>query len=228
MNKIINQPRYAWIMLHTKLSTVVAPPRLSIHFSTPWPLVRQPDVSERKRKTAENAKIRRTLEATKDMTDEEIDFFLSSHEDDDMLENPFGGLEHDCANARSIFFRGERIRVFGDECSIISNDHLNEYYPEAYDLVEELPNVEDKPNFHLSRQQREVVDAALVDGCTRFEALMVANGEPIEGGMFPPVGWFKIKPEYGRAFATEDELNVSDRRMEFCDDSPMLAERAKP
>jgi hypothetical protein len=114
---------------------------------------------------------------------------------------------------RAILFKGERIRVYDHEYSIMTPKKFNDYYPEAYDFIEESASI--VPQANLDKDQKAIYDAARVDGCNDFQALLVSlGGSAEESEIPPPMGWFKIKDEYGRVYCTEEELTTSDLRKE--------------
>ncbi len=176
---------YAWIMLTKKLPTIVSPPRMSIHFSEPWP-----------HGTAQE----KTTAQHKAMHEIGIGIF---------------GFEHDWSNARAIFFRGERIRVFPDEFSILSADRMSEYSKDSHMLIEEdVTGKTVTEAISLRGTRKTIYEAALLDGCNHYEALMVASGSDLKGGLMPPIGWWKIRDEYGLIFCSSRELEITDRRNE--------------
>ena len=52
-----------------------------------------------------------------------------------------------------------------------------------------------------------------IDGCTNFQALLVTTGQDVDGSP-APIGWFRIKPEYGSIYCSEYELEETDKRGE--------------
>jgi hypothetical protein len=94
-----------WIMPTTKLSTQVSPPKMSIHYSFPWP--DEKAFNEQKKRLH--------------ITEEE--------EDDTFFYDPeYGfGKEPNWKKARAIFYKGEKVRVFPHEFSVLKPENMASY-----------------------------------------------------------------------------------------------------
>lgn len=164
-----------WIMLIKKLPTVVSPPKMSIHWSVPWPM----DVEKRKSKYWELWKVE------------------------------IWGCEPDYLGARKIRYKGENIRVWPHEFSEIETPKLMGWInQEAFELISDSVAEEELIEEVLSKGKRKVYDAALVDGCTSAQAMMVAFGKDptLEDPELPAIGWYKCAEQYARYFCYEDEM----------------------
>jgi len=169
-----------WVLLRTKLPTVVSPPKLSIFWSVPWPM-------------------------------------------DYRSEGKFGwGLEPDWANARKIKYKGENIRIFPHEFVEIEPAKLILYIDEkVFELVPDSIAEEELIDEVLTKHRRKYYEAALIDGCTHAQALMVAFGKDptIEDPNIPAIGWYRCVPEYARYFCYENEMKETFPAMEEQNDS---------
>lgn len=156
-----------WIMLIKKLPTVVSPPKMSIHWSLPWPM---------------DAKPQKEL---------------------------LWGMEPDYANARKIYYKNENIRVFPHEFTEIKTGKLMEYINQGgFELIPGSAPEEELIKRSLKKGQRLIYDAALVDGCTPAQAMMVALGKDptLEDPELPAIGWYRCVEQYARCFCYEDEM----------------------
>jgi hypothetical protein len=116
------------------------------------------------------------------------------------------GWERNPYYARGIIYKGEKIKIFGDEYAEITAEQFNEYFPAAYDFIP-TENTSDFFNGLADHHEMsDIYDAALLDGCTPYQAYLVKSGKEIETGVPDPLGWYKIKLEYGEAFCTDEEM----------------------
>jgi len=196
-----------WIMLTKKLPTVVSPPKMSIFYATPWNY----DVDRVKRewflyKYSHRGQSFKSFErndkfpSLNEMVEELQEANITS-----VIDPVRGGTEPTESTAVRIFYRGEQIKVWGHEYNDMKVENWSEFYPQAYDLIPDTDVQTMYMDTRLTKGQRTVFDAALVDGCNDFQALLVATGQDIDGSP-APIGWFRIKPEYGLIYCTEDEL----------------------
>jgi len=185
-----------WIMLTKKLPTVVSPPKLSLHYSVPW------EIDLQTIKKLWKTHCFHALSPKKKTIDEMLQDLQSL--DDVLPTSIFGGAEPNEAKARGIFWVGEKIKVWPHEYSVIPPERWPDYYPDVYELIfdDELKDL--FTVFPVGEDSR-VYEAALLDGCNDFQALLTAIGQDIDDSP-TPVGWFRIKPEYGLMFASEREL----------------------
>ncbi len=224
-----------WIMLRTKLPTEVSPPKMSLFWSVLWPGpwddsmlgkidrsgfgIGAYDPEETTDKRVKGRLTKRQLESFdyRPLSEEELkkEVFLD--------KNGFGFVPN-WARARKIHYKETDIRIFPHEFSDIDNEKMQFYLNEnAFEIV---PNsvaentliygsdgrtVEDRPKFiseYPQSEQRLIYEAALIDGCTHAQALIVAfGGDPSdEVSTIPPIGWYKLKPEYASVFCYDWEM----------------------
>jgi len=223
--------RKMWVMLRTKLPTEVSPPKMSLFWSVPWPAPWDSLLNriERTGKGISNPENTTDKRVTTRLTKREIRNFyppLSEEEleQDYFLDSAGFGLTPNWIRARKIHYKEMDVRIFPHEFSEISNEKMQYYLNEnAYDL---MPNsvaenmliygsdgkvVENKPSFisdYPQSDQRLIYEAALIDGCTHAQALIVAfGGDPSdEVSIIPAVGWYKLKAEYASVFCHEWEM----------------------
>jgi len=194
-------------MLIKKLPTVVSPPKMSILWSTLWPYEPSSYVKSRKKETDEAKK-----QYKKEM-------------DEGMGMSAFG-QEPDFENARRIYYKGENLRVWPHEFSVMTPEKMKDYIivGQSHILVEcdymdHISEGQEKKvkDLILDAITKPIYEAALIDGCNDNEARLVALGIDIttEEPDFPPISWYKIKPEYGNYYCTEQELEETDHRQEY-------------
>ena len=214
-----------WIFLVDKLPTEVAPPAMSIHYAIPWPI---------EDKTMDNifskraVKLRKLLsrcayvdeELLKETKDEDLWDFL---EDNDVYEfvedNDFDLIERvsdsdgwmrpydyrRIKGAMQIKFAGENIRVFPEEFTDVKLESMKKYMEiftfHPTDLWNGLGTKPTDPD------EKFIFEAALLDGCTEYQANNIVNGGNIESvDDFPaPLGWYECPLEYGLMFGKSEE-----------------------
>ena len=181
-----------WIMVKTKLPTVVSPPKMSIHWSTPWP---NKSIAESQKLHSEKA-----LKLNFQNPIYEYD-----EKDDTHFILPFGSVPN-FARARAIIYKDEKIRVFPHEFSEISKESMRLYIQEKAIKLQFSERVASVwKDQKLSKGKNIIFDAALLDGCDDYEAMMVALGQgPSE--IPPPIGWWKLREEYASQFCYEEEM----------------------
>lgn len=175
-----------WILLTTKLPTGPSPPKLSIFWSLPWP---QEEYVQTIKK-----RIRETNRAL-----QKISLFHAS----DLVD--IGQWE----GARKIRYKDENIRVFPREFNPVETKFIEEMVNGgAHALVPESVAEEAMIHKVLKKGQREIYEAALIDGCTEAQAMATALGQDVTlpNWKFPPIGWYKPNPNYAQYFCHDWEL----------------------
>ena len=202
-----------WIMLTEKLPTVVSPPKMSIFYATPWDY----DIERVKRDWLKyRYEGTPSVENYRSFKREQM-FPSLNHMVKELQENKvdtvsdlWSGVSSPTeSSAMKIMYKGEQIKVWGHEYNDMKVENWNEFYPQAYDLIPDTDVQSMYMDIKLTKGQRAIFDAALVDGCTNFQALLVTTGQDIDGSP-APIGWFRIKPEYGLIYCTEYELEETD------------------
>lgn len=206
-----------WIMLRTKLPTIVSPPKMSLFFATPWPDARFVQSQERR------LKARRALGWMEqaDETDEGGEAIVVG----DLIHNGFG-WEHRWDGAVKIVYKREEIRVFPHEYSIVSNEHMAEYINSGdYTLTPDGVADEQVLEGILNGETKPIYEAALLEGCTHHEAMLMAMGITPESinTEVPPIGWYKCNPKVAAAFCYKHEMEETDRR-----EDPAMKPAKKP
>lgn len=174
-----------WIMLREKLPTNPSPPKMSIFWSVPWVDMKH---VESQRIQLENGRL------------EDLG--------GDIYFEVFGFKEARWDQARMIVYKDEQIRVFPHEFSILTIENMKMYLEKSHELVPTNVAEQDIMDSILRGNRKRIYDAALVDGCTEYEARLMTIGVDVSSGHFeiPAIGWYKINPEYGCVFCTEKEL----------------------
>lgn len=216
-----------WIFLVNKLPTEVSPPAMSIHYAVPWPMELPSSWKKKFDKQARN--LRKLLskcdlidkELLDETKDEDLWDFLDNNEvydfvadyDDSLLDKiteeiSFWDINSEIErkqNAMQIKFAGENIRVFPEEFSEVSLSNMKEYTKiftfHPIDLWNGLGTKPTDPD------EKFIFEAALLDGCTEYQANNIVNGGNIESvDDFPaPLGWYECPLEYGLYFGKSEE-----------------------
>lgn len=184
-----------WILLTAKLPTRPSPPRLSIHWATPWP----------------DEAMFKSQKARLQFRDESDEEFAAR---DKLTDEAGMGWEANWDGAMGIEYMGERLRVFRHEFSEQNGENMRMFIhgledgPGSHELVPGNDSDAALLATALETDLRSVYEAALLDGCNQAQAMDVVKGIDITNTAieFPPLGWYRCKPEYGLMWATEDEL----------------------
>lgn len=165
-------------MLNCKLPTKASPPKMSIHWTSPYP---DKDIAEKQEKEK-----------------------LKKLEDFSYYDETWRGKEPDFANARGFIYHNDRVRIFPHEFSEVSNKNLQLYLNEGVYKLIHVKALAQLLDVNLSKEKRVIYEAALLDGCDHYQAMMIALGQdPID--TFPPIGWFKLTEEYANYFCYANE-----------------------
>jgi hypothetical protein len=184
-----------WIMVIKTLPIEKpVPPKLSVHWSTPWPF--------------DGPKIA-TKGRFKGLSRYESWKKLAADGAWDAI--PCFGREPDYANARRIRFAERDVRVWPHEFSAIKPEKMRFLVNENALTLESSDVASDTLiEKALKKGQRFIYEAALVDGCNHAEAMMVAFGKDptIPDADFPLIGWYKCADEYARMFCRDWEMRT--------------------
>lgn len=220
-----------WVMLINKLPTRPSPPKLSIFWSEPW-IDKEYVFDQFKR-----------LHGTRKAGDMPADFYLNQDgkpldsetirtkiilhmllNEGDLLSDGthdfrHGGREHNWAKARSIIYKGEQIRIFADEYSIMKAANMRMYLgydggEQSHDLVPDTVSSSKIMDEVITGSLKDIYDAALVEGCTPAQAQATALGiefdhdDPASADLaaFPAIGWYRCRHEYALIYCDESEL----------------------
>ncbi len=174
-----------WITIIKKLPTNPSPPKMSIHWSTPWP-----DMQYHER--------------LMERMNSPFSVVVKAHEDSKLFYE-MGGRSPNWKNAKGIIYKKERIRVFPHECSITNLENFKIFLKEgAYELIPYSEAGKILMDKQLSKGQRFIFDAALIDGCDDYQAMMVAIGKN-PNDVPPPMGWYRLREEYANVFCYAKE-----------------------
>ena len=175
-----------WILLTAKLPTKPSPPKLSIFWSLPWPnkvIVKQE---------------REWVGKAKSVFSEDNWFIADAKRNADEWEG-----------ARQIRYKSKELRVFPHEFNPTTTERMELYINEgAHTLVPESPAEEAVIQKTLKKGEREIYEAAIIDGATEAQAVATALRQDITipDWKFPPIGWYKPKPEMAAYFCYPWEM----------------------
>lgn len=183
-----------WIMLTDKLPTVVSPPKLGIFWSVPWPNIRI---------------TKRIMTIDSGVLGGEPFVEMGEVTPGELYpgENQFN-LEQ-WSGARKIRYKGEDIRVFPREFNPVSVEFMQEMIDGgAHELVTTNAAEQELIKRTLGKGQRQIFDAALMDGCNKAQATATALGQDVTlpDWNFPPIGWYRCIPQYAGYFCYESEM----------------------
>ena len=174
-----------WIILTAKLPTAPSPPKLSIFWSIPWPNKKfVKDIRERV--------------ADEPMSSDYNWFDYQDLRDADEWEG-----------ARQIRYKNKELRVFPREFNPTTTESMELYINEgAHTLVPESPAEEIIIKRALKKGEREIYEAAIIDGATEAQAMATALRQDITlpDWKFPPIGWYKPNPEMAVYFCRSWEM----------------------
>jgi hypothetical protein len=115
--------------------------------------------------------------------------------------------------AMGINFMGEHIRIFSEEFTEVSDKNMEEYTDlrdGSHVLIEYKADTREQvPSQWMNKEQKLLYEAALLDGCTTSQALRVMVGEYLDISTIPVMGWYRVRPEYGKVFCSDEELEIS-------------------
>ncbi len=175
-----------WILLTKKLPTKPSPPKLSIFWSVPWPnkaIVKQQ---------------REAADVSRSVFSEDSWFIVEAKRNADEWEG-----------ARQIRYKSKELRVFPHEFNPTTTERMEIYINEkAHTLVPESPAEEAVIQRTLKKGEREIYEAAIIDGATEAQAVATALRQDvtIADWKFPPVGWYKPNPEMAIYFCHPWEM----------------------
>jgi hypothetical protein len=140
-------------------------------------------------------------------------------------------------NAVAIYYKGEKIRVFPHEFSLMNRKKMHDYLMgmegegiHTHELVtaEIVSAAQERLQEITDESLKPIRDAALLDGASPEMALQIAMGvdvlvpdegleDPNDDCGFPPVGWYRCLPEYAAIYCHPYEMEETDRRKEVDD-----------
>lgn len=181
-----------WVIITKRLpiDPEIQLPLLSIHWTVAWP----------------------QWEFAKSQLERLKHYKLDENASDDLLTDHYlpdargMGWEPIWAKARRVLFKGESIRVFPHEFSVLSLEHMqlyllgdaNDGIEPPYELVLSNTASDERIGEEIkSGRQRVLYEQALTDGCDHDLAVLTALGLDVTAQVeFPPIGWYKLKPGY--------------------------------
>ncbi len=109
------------------------------------------------------------------------------------------GMENNSALAMKLIVNNEAVKIWSREISIVSSEKLKEFIEGGLHKLYPSNVAEEEREFNLDNDQKTLVEEGMLDGCTEFEAKLVATGVNIFDRIeIPPIGWYKyIGPDLG-------------------------------
>lgn len=208
-----------WIMLRKRLPCLVSPPKMSVHWSAPWPGEAAgegiPDFTRQQRQTCLRCgTLIRESEPGAQCECADGPEYLTE-QTDHTWDEPFGKTSN-WAFARKIIYKGEALRVFPHEFSALSEAGLTLLTgvgllpgePPPFELVPDGVAQDTVYESVIDGELKPVYEMALLDGCLHEQAVAVALGNditfPAPGGP-PPLGWYRLRPPYVNYFCYAEE-----------------------
>jgi hypothetical protein len=109
-------------------------------------------------------------------------------------DSMWGGKVPNKIKKQRIIVNGEPVGIFPHEFSIVSYENMNIYINEG--LHDFVPSeVAHEEIGMLTKLQKLVEEQAQTDGCTLYQARMVAIGRDPMVDFPPPLGWYRAKQE---------------------------------
>lgn len=188
-----------WIMLIKKLPTNPSPPKMSIHWATPWPFEGyMTEIEKRQLLFFSNQ------DYEDEILDPEKDFWFDGQ-----------GYRPNEARAWAIQYKDATFKVWNHECSIMTPAKMHTYIigdigdgDWSHTLVEGTESDAALLRAAMDTDLRGLFDAALLDGANPTLAKLIAMGVEFEDDelIFPPIGWYRIHPAYADFYCTESEM----------------------
>ena len=197
-----------WIMLTTKLHTEVSPPKMSLHWATPWP---DDKYAKQQKSIIDDLQSRRGKRGLLGWNDD-IGWGTVFGADDPETARFYTefGQDPNWIGAVKIHYKGTDIRVFPHEFSKLDAKRMKYYVAEnaIFTLVESETATMPIAKLKLDPDQKQIYDSALLDGCSPQQATLVMLGIDIsdEEVEFPPNGWYRLYPDYANIFCYESEM----------------------
>lgn len=207
-----------WIFLIKKLPTAPSPPKMSIFWSVPFP---DDTYAKEQLHTCQNCNIEIYKGTVCDCTGDPRPTRPDDMYGESERGNVFPGFEANWVGARKIHYAGHDVRIFPHEFSRVTPENMRAYVvgtdheDPSHELVTEEVAADTLRRQVLDGDSRPLYDFALCEGATPAQAMAVALGSDITfpDVDFPPIGWYRIKPEIGLLFCEDYELS-EDRRTE--------------
>lgn len=103
------------------------------------------------------------------------------------------GLAPNPARALRIIVNDEAVKIWPHEYSIMKSADMKDYInAKLYEFCPSNVAEEKIAEFALDEVTKPIYDAAIVDGCTDAEAMLMSMGVDVsENYLVPPIGWYK-------------------------------------
>lgn len=202
-----------WVMIvkEVPISKDIAPPLMSIHWAVPWVQGNGRVLTNliMDYNTWTGGMDNRMSRAAFGQWYEEGKIKIPNETVDTIYPQPsvFGGNPN-LFHARRIIHKGEAIRIYPHEFSIMTNEKLKFYLNEKvgienngevslYELMPSSPAEKEAIESLDSGVNRLIYEQALVDGCNQAQAMLLVSGIKFrleEESQVPVNGWYRMQP----------------------------------
>ena len=118
-----------------------------------------------------------------------------------------GGAEPNMFRRLRIHVNGQDVGILSHEYSILTKENMEMYLEDSHEFVPGTV-AENKFSFpHMEEEEKTIYGAALLDGCTPVQAVKVLMGEDPQADFPPPIGHYRMKPNYYEYFRGTQEAS---------------------
>jgi hypothetical protein len=114
----------------------------------------------------------------------------------ELVDNMSGieGLSPNRAGKLRIMVNDHPVGIFPHEFSILTEENMSIYLEDhCHELC--LSGQAEEELEHLTKEQKPIYEASLLDGCNHYEATLNSMGKKIVTGFPPAIGWYKPHPD---------------------------------
>jgi hypothetical protein len=206
-----------WIMIITKLSTEVSPPKMSMFWSLPWPddKISRMQIARAMEDDEDRIQTRTRRRRRAEPSYRDIDDYAAKHNLSEVTKWPaLRGFEPNWIGARKIHYKHNDIRVFPHEFSVLKPESMRMYIlgidggGHSHELVTDDVAQEKLVEQTLNTDQRFLYEYALLEGANPPQATMAALGYDVtvEDAEFLAIGWYRCLREYAEFYCDEWEM----------------------
>lgn len=180
-----SSPTPTWVLIAEKIPTDPSPPQGSIFYATPWPISRK-RLAPYRDKDLRKENHRAIRRAWNQHSNE-------SPVGPSVFEEPVRGVAPNYKGARSLFYQGERIRVFPHEYRKVGSESLEEYAGASHDF-QTSAEADKRVIRHLQKQVEYMRSRGIPESLAIVWALRgIGEKEEVE---IPAIGHWRMHPEY--------------------------------
>ena len=110
------------------------------------------------------------------------------------MDHGYGGSSPNRAGKLRIMVNAHPVGIFPHEFSILTEENMSIYLEDhCHELC--LSGQAQEELEHLTKEQKPIYEASLLDGCNHYEATLNSMGKKIITGFPPAIGWYKPHPD---------------------------------